>query len=186
MKINITKLLAGESNKITIDRTIPITGSETDGVILSSDNEPIDTNIDGVVFTSPVHVTGEIVNKGGYIRLIAHASIKYEAECARCLKHLTREFSIDFERTVVGQGSLANTDIDDTDDYIEIVDGGIDIDNVTVEQIMMEFPSRELCSDDCKGLCPKCGKDLNEGECNCPKKEIDPRLAILQKLLEKS
>jgi uncharacterized protein len=48
----------------------------------------------------------------------------------------------------------------------------------------MEFPSRFLCSDDCKGLCQRCGKNLNEGACNCGKDEIDPRLAPLKKILE--
>ena len=78
-----------------------------------------------------------------------------------------------------------NTSYEDTDDYIEIVDGMLDIETVSAEQLMMEFPVKELCSDDCRGLCSKCGKDLNTGECGCEKKEIDPRLAILQKLLEK-
>jgi uncharacterized protein len=48
----------------------------------------------------------------------------------------------------------------------------------------MEFPLRFLCHDDCKGLCQRCGKNLNEGECDCSKKEIDPRMAPLQKLLD--
>ena len=42
---------------------------------------------------------------------------------------------------------------------------------------------RVLCSEDCKGLCPKCGRDLNEGECGCDLKEPDPRLAVLAQLL---
>ena len=52
------------------------------------------------------------------------------------------------------------------------------------EQMEIEFPIRFLCKDDCLGLCSKCGKNLNEGECSCEKKEIDPRLLPLQKLLE--
>ena len=48
----------------------------------------------------------------------------------------------------------------------------------------VKFPVRFLCDEDCKGLCPKCGKDLNEGECSCVTKEVDPRLEPLRKLLE--
>jgi uncharacterized protein len=80
---------------------------------------------------------------------------------------------------------LVNTTEDDGEDYIELADGKLELEETAIEQLMMEFPMKELCSPDCKGLCPKCGKDLNEGECGCVKKEIDPRLAILQKLLEK-
>ncbi|MBE6611156.1 MAG: DUF177 domain-containing protein [Ruminococcaceae bacterium] len=122
---------------------------------------------------------------GGYIRLTAKVSVEYDAECARCLKSVHRTFAVEFERTVVNQGELVNQEDDDGDDYIEIVDGKLALEETAAEQLMMEFPTKELCREDCKGLCPKCGRDLNTGECGCVKKEIDPRLAILQKLLEK-
>lgn len=175
MRIDMRSLLAGETNKIVLDHTFSL----TDG------DYPFDTEIGGVTFTHPVHVRGEIVNMGGYIRLSAEASVKYDTECARCLTELHRELSVSLERTVVNQGSLENTPEEEADDYLEIIDGELDIETPAAEELMMEFPTRELCSEDCKGLCPKCGKNLNEGECGCVTKEIDPRLAILQKLLEK-
>jgi uncharacterized protein len=52
-------------------------------------------------------------------------------------------------------------------------------------QLEMEFPLRFLCKEDCKGLCQRCGKNLNEGECGCETKEFDPRLAPLKALLER-
>jgi uncharacterized protein len=175
MAIEMRPLLIGETSKITLDYDFSLTDSEF----------PFDTAIDGVVFTKPCHVDGEIVNMGGYIRLRAAVSVEYDAECARCLKPLKRCFEVELERTVVEQGELVNSEEDDGEDYIETVDGKLELDTAAAEQLMMEFPMKELCSEDCKGLCPKCGKDLNEGECGCVKKEIDPRLAILQKLLEK-
>lgn len=182
MRIDLRKLLAGEINKMPLDYTFPISESMDAG---SDKMDSIDTEIDGVVFTSQVEVKGEIVNMGGYMRLCATASVDYDAECARCLVPLSRSLSVDVERTLVPKDSLENTSEDEADDYLEIVDSSIDPDNTFIEELMMEFPYRELCSEDCKGLCPKCGKNLNEGECGCVKKEIDPRLAILQKLLEK-
>ena len=184
MRIDVRRLLAGEINRIALDYSFPIdkAGEPDDG---SEADEPIDTTIDRVVFAGPVRVSGEIVNMGGYMRFEAEASIEYDAECARCLKPLHRSFSVTLERTVVTEGSLENTPEDEADDYLEAAGGWIDPDRTIVEELMMEFPTRELCSEDCKGLCPKCGKDLNEGDCGCVKKEIDPRLAILQKLLEK-
>ena len=175
MAIDMRPVLSGEVTKLPFDYSFSLTESDFG----------FDTKVDGVVFTTPAYVSGEIVNMGGYIGLRAKVSVDYDAECARCLKPLSRSFTAEFERTVVNRGELVNTSEDEADDYIQIVDGMLELDAVAAEQLMMEFPTKEICSDDCKGLCARCGKDLNEGDCGCPKKEIDPRLAILQKLLEK-
>lgn len=175
MAIDMRNVLSGEVVKLAFGYDFSLTEKDFG----------FDTNIDGVVFTKPAHISGEIVNMGGYIGLSATVSVCYSAECARCLKPLERSFEVTFERTVVNRGELVNTSEEDTDDYIQIVDGMLELDCVAAEQLLMEFPMKEVCSEDCKGLCSKCGKDLNGGECGCVTKEIDPRLAILQKLLEK-
>ena len=69
-------------------------------------------------------------------------------------------------------------------DYVIVEDGFLDIDEQMKEQLELEFPSRFLCNDDCRGLCQKCGKNLNDGNCGCSTKEIDPRLMPLQKILD--
>ncbi len=175
MVVDVKKLLSMEQPKIELD----------DAFSLTDGDFPFDTEIDGVVFSKPVHVTGEIVNMAGYIRLRAKAGVEYETECARCLEPLVRSLSVEIERTLVAKGELVNTSEDESDDYLEVTDGVFDLSLPLAEELMMAFPTKELCREDCAGLCPKCGKNLNEGECGCVKKEIDPRLAILQKLLEK-
>ncbi|MBI5187527.1 MAG: DUF177 domain-containing protein, partial [Nitrospirae bacterium] len=52
------------------------------------------------------------------------------------------------------------------------------------EQVMLNLPMKPLCSDSCKGICPQCGTDLNEGNCGCSREDIDPRLEVLKRLLE--
>lgn len=175
MALDVRKILSGEASKLDVNHSFSLADS----------GFPFDTQVDGVVFTKPVSVTGALVNMGGYISLDVTVSAQYDTECARCLKPLSRTFETSFSRTVVRKGELVNTSEEDADEYIEIVDGMLDVETAAAEQLMMEFPMREVCSEECKGLCFKCGKDLNEGDCDCPKKEIDPRLAILQKLLEK-
>ncbi len=175
MAIDMRTVLSGEVAKLALDYDFSLTERDFG----------FDTDINGVVFTKPAHVSGEIVNMGGYIGLTATVSVCYNTECARCLKPLERCFEVTFERTVVNRGELVNTSDEEADDYIQIVDGMLELDSVAAEQLLMEFPMKEVCFEDCKGLCPKCGKDLNDGDCGCVKKEIDPRLAILQKLLEK-
>ena len=62
-------------------------------------------------------------------------------------------------------------------------DSVMELDEPVGELLFLELPSKDLCSEDCRGFCPKCGKDLNTGDCDCNGKEIDPRLAVLQKFL---
>jgi uncharacterized protein len=64
-----------------------------------------------------------------------------------------------------------------------VFDGeAIDVDEIVKEQILLAVPTRMLCREDCKGICPECGADKNTGECNCVTDEIDPRWAALKDL----
>ena len=173
MKLDLRPLLAGE-RLLTFDYELPL------------DIDPEDTSsfLYGVSFPSPMKVTGEITNTAGYMRMTLTMSVDYQAECARCLAPLSGEFSLDLEKTVAPREVLTDLDEDKLDDYAIIEDGFLDMDELVMDQMEMEFPLRFLCHEDCKGLCQRCGKNLNEGECDCQKKEIDPRLAPLQKLLD--
>ncbi len=139
-------------------------------------------NLPDVIFTDRVHIKGKFSNLSGYMSISLTATLPYTTHCARCFKDVSGIFSLDFEKPVAVKGTLSD---EDSDDYLFVKKGLIDPDPVLLEAMMLEFPMVFLCKEDCKGLCPKCGKDLNEGECGCPKKEIDPRLAILGKLLDK-
>ena len=59
-----------------------------------------------------------------------------------------------------------------------------DLDPLITEDIFLDLPSKLLCSEDCKGLCPVCGKNRNEGDCGCEKQTVDPRLEILKQLMK--
>ncbi len=135
---------------------------------------------DGVTFTDDVRMTGEITNRGGYMRLEAEADIPYTGVCARCLSEVSGEFTMPFERTVVTEGTLTEEQLEDNiDEYVVLNDGILDIDDAVREAIILTFPMRLLCDEECPGLCPKCGKPRREGDCACPTKEIDPRWAVL-------
>ena len=111
-------------------------------------------------------------------------SVDYESACARCLTPLSGSFTLDLEKTVAPRDVLSDLPEEKLDDYVIIEDGFLDIDEQMKEQLELEFPSRFLCNEDCMGLCHKCGKNLNDGECGCNTKEIDPRLLPLQKILD--
>ncbi len=166
MKLDLRRLLSGELDRIDIDYTL-------DSSVLP--------DFDDVKFSDNVNVSGAITNNGGYMKLTLLSSLNYKAICARCLKEISDVLNISFEKTVCEEGDLQN---EDNDDYVEISDGMLDIDEALIEDIILNFPSKVLCNDDCKGLCPKCGIDLNTSSCKCVTKEIDPRLAPLLKFFD--
>lgn len=142
--------------------------------------------LDRITFKGDARVTGHITDSAGYMRLCATASLAYSAECDRCLEEVEGEFALDFERTVADEGTLTDEQLEDNiDEYVVISDAKLDIDEQLTEALLLEFPRKILCSEDCPGLCPKCGKMLKYGACGCPTKEIDPRLAVLAQLLDK-
>ena len=167
MTIDVKPLLRGEVKSIKLDYTLPV-------------------ELDGIRFEEEAHVVGEILDRAGYMRLTLKLSVPYVAECARCLDEVRGFFEEDFERTVVTKGSVSDEELDENvDEYAVINDNGeLDVDEEVAETIVLAFPKKILCDEDCQGLCPKCGKRKKEGDCGCVTKEIDPRLAILQKLLD--
>ncbi len=170
MVLDITSLINGKKSRIDFEYTIE-----------GSDENPV-LPPDDVSFTAPVRVKGYITDNAGYMALLATAEIDYSSRCARCLEDISGTFILEFNRTVATKGTLQN---EDDDSYVIVKNGLLDIDRELVEDLLLEFPVKLLCKEECKGLCSKCGKNLNFGECDCPKKkEIDPRLAIFQKLLE--
>jgi uncharacterized protein len=171
MVLDLTSIISGKVNTLDFEYDID-TDSEESALIPPDD----------VSFAPPVHVKGTVVNTAGYMTLSLTAELEYSTHCARCLKDISGKFILNFNRTVANSGTLQD---EDNDDYVIMKNGKLDIDRELVEEMLLEFPSKFLCEEECAGLCPKCGKNLNFGPCDCPKKkEIDPRLAILQKLLE--
>jgi uncharacterized protein len=143
--------------------------------------------VSGVCFDGDAHVEGAVTDNSGYMRLELKTALTYHGECARCLEEVDGVFEIDFERTVVNEGVLTEAQLEDNvDEYVIIKDGMLDIDEQLKEELLLGFPTKILCSEDCPGLCSKCGKPLRQGDCGCPKKEIDPRLAVLATLLDKN
>ena len=74
---------------------------------------------------------------------------------------------------------------EENEDIVLLEEGTVDAEDLARTAFILGMDTKTLCSEDCKGLCPRCGADLNLGPCSC-KKEVDPRLAVLAKLLNKS
>lgn len=146
-----------------------------DGAVLALD---YDYDIEDASVATPVHVKGEIFNKTGIVSLKAKATFDYSTECALCCKPLIRHATIPVHHVLLTE--LHDEDFDDL--YVQIENMRLNVDELVTEDIWLAIPARFVCREDCKGLCPQCGADLNDGPCGCTK-TIDPRLAALSQLL---
>jgi len=100
---------------------------------------------------------------------------KTAIECTRCLTPLLYTFQVELSELFTLNSSGAYV-IDDGD--------MIDLTPILREEGILSIPMQALCKPDCKGLCPECGHNLNEGSCDCVRDTIDPRLSLLRTLLE--
>ncbi len=139
----------------------------------------IDLSGDGFEeFVSPASFKGRVTNMSGYILFEGNVVAEYKTFCSFCLKPLDRTLEVGVSMPVAQ--TLENLD---TDEYIIAEGGMIDLGELARSAVILNMPSRELCREECKGLCPKCGKDKNVGECSCKVSEPDPRWQKLRDLL---
>ena len=132
------------------------------------------------VFPGLLAVSGEVENRAGVVVLRYQIKGSMPLECDRCLMQTDRLIDKKFEHTVVAQ-----TSNDDTDDaFINVPDGVLDIDEIAASDLQLDLPQIFLCKDDCKGLCPICGADLNYNNCGCQSDSTDPRMQKLRNLLK--
>ncbi len=172
MKLDITTIQNGKEREKKFEYALD--PAECDAAVYFGDE---------VTLTAPLEVTVTVTDRGEYIGVLADAAVVYEKECARCLAPVECRTECSFERYIPGKGK--SSDAFDEDDVITVTDGEIDVDAAICEEAALSLPTIVLCSDDCPGLCPKCGKRLADGDCGCLKvKEIDPRMKIFEKLLE--
>ena len=128
--------------------------------------------------TQPVRAEGRVTNHAGALVLEGTARSVLDLACDRCGKEFSRE-------KVVALDSLVAHELEDdeTDEIILLEGTELDLDEVVTTAYILAMDTKNLCSDDCKGLCAKCGVDLNVETCRC-KPDVDPRLAALAQLLD--
>jgi uncharacterized protein len=144
---------------------------------------PVD---EGVKLTAPATVNGRIRLAGNEVFVNGHVDTRTQVECDRCLKMIELPVNADFELEYITGTEYESSEVAELTEAemsVSVFDGhALDVDEIVKEQILLAVPTRMLCREDCKGICPQCGTDRNTGECNCETKEIDPRWAALKNL----
>ncbi len=128
---------------------------------------------------NPIVMKVKAANRAGVVTLTITYEYTLFLNCDRCLNPYTQDIVKNEEHTVVRK-----LNDNDNDDIIEAPLGVVDLVELATNDIITDLPDKFLCKEDCKGLCPKCGCNLNDGNCNCDLRETDPRLAALDKFFE--
>ena len=128
----------------------------------------------------PVLAQGSVVNHAGALVLNGTARSELDLVCDRCGKEFSREKVVALDMLLADE-----LEQEDSEDEIFLLDGNeLDLDELVTTAFVLAMDTKNLCSEDCKGLCAKCGANLNLGPCGC-RPEVDPRLAALAQLLDK-
>ena len=163
MKIQISDIVSGKGRHKNIDYTFEMNPFEFEGDII----KPV----------SSCSVQGDISSKDNILLLNINIKVNLEMNCSRCLDTFIYPIDIDIEERFTN-----NKELQDNEEIIFVDSDTLDIAKIVENVIISTLPIKRLCTDDCKGLCYQCGKNLNEGSCQCETNDVDLRLAKLQEL----
>ena len=173
MKIDLTSLKREKKSQVDLNFLLNL--------------DTINYHGDEIKQQSPASVTGKLYIINDKVFLTCEVSIVFEVNCSRCLKPFDYPMHINIDAELVREETVE--DDDEIDDLIYFQNDVIDTAEVVRENIILQLPMKMLCSKNCSGLCPQCGKDLNQHQCECNQAEqeeevkMDPRLAKLKELL---
>lgn len=166
MLINLSDVLS-EQHK-TIDKTVPV---EMKSFQCELGEFPITKKDD-------VHIIAEHI-KDKELSIKGSTKLTIQIPCDRCLDAVPFEFDLDFVKTV--DLSCSDADLIEGLDESNYIDGfNLDVDKLLYNEILIGWPMKVLCCEDCKGICNICGQNLNVGTCNCEDTGLDPRMSVIR------
>jgi uncharacterized protein len=172
MKIDVLSLREGD-NSLQFREGAP--GLELDGL--------------SVEFTSDIVVSLRLHKSGDEIIVRGVANGTLNEECSRCLGRYGRKFDVEFEifcGKIGAHAGAQEAEEGESDAFMAYHDGKtLEIGPVVREAIVLSLPMKALCREDCKGLCPACGVNLNDVKCDCVVKKTNARWSILEKFEKK-
>ena len=169
MIIDVSSKLKVSGEKIDIDCALDLSSAEFMGTTYK--------------FLAPVSVRGSVANNGKSLILRAECNGTMQTQCGRCLKDIEETFYFPLEEQLI-----QNDDAEISGDEDVIVFDGytFELDEIILNNFLMNINGSYLCKEDCMGLCPSCGKNLNEGDCSCENIDIDPRWSTLLDIMKNS
>ena len=164
MRFDVRPILYAPGKKLAFDFALDLSGVEFAGRFPA---------------VEPVRAVGSVRNSADVLTLDMTVSTTLHTCCDRCGKELLVKKSVPYTCILAQE-----VQDDDSDEIVLLEDGQADVEELARTAFILDMDSKFLCSEDCKGLCPRCGADLNKGPCSCGR-DPDPRLAVLAALLKK-
>ncbi len=169
MLVNLTDVLRNEGRKIT--REIPLEMKCFENGMGSYE----------ILSASPIFLT--LTNAGpDRAKIEGNVNLCFKTSCDRCLEETVTELNLIFERIAATPG----TEDEEAEGPELTEDCQLDVENFIHNEILINWPTKILCREDCKGICPVCGRNLNSGECGCDTFVPDPRMAVIQDIFNKN
>ena len=169
--------------KIELKRTSEDFSQKLD---LEESPEVLELQADGAVFEKPVKVELTVSKTQDQLICRGKVSTSIKMECSRCLAEYEEDLSSDLDFVIDLAGNLEGVKSEEEGYFFaDPTSTFFEIDPLVREAIILSFPLKPLCSENCKGLCPICGADLNRSKCTCVREKTDPRWDQLKGLLKK-
>ena len=171
MLIDLSKLLQNEGDSIEI--SVPL---EMNEISFQMGTYPIKKK--NPVFVKAVH------EKERTLRIEFREELQVEIPCGRCLSPVLVPFELNGEYKV--DMKLTGQEREKLLDETEFIQGeSLDADILIRNELLTQWPIRVLCKEDCKGICSRCGANLNERDCGCENDSGDPRMAAIKDIFSK-
>ncbi len=164
MILDLKRIFATDNSVLEIEHSLDMSDVDFFG------NYPLKT---------PVKINGSVSNKASVVSLKLTIEYVFAADCDRCGVYAQHNHTVYVDKMLA-----TAIERQESDTIITVPDMKLDVDEFVYSEVILDLPSKHLCNDNCKGICFKCGKNLNEGECGCTTQEVDPRLAKLMELLD--
>jgi uncharacterized protein len=160
MKIDISSLLKADNASLDVE--------------FNETLEELNEATDGFEFNDAVNFIGTLAKIGGIIKLQGKLKTTYAVKCYRCLKDISGNLDINVKENFVNSENNSDSEI------YTYVGNNLEINTALRDNIILNLPMKQVCSEDCKGLCPNCGTDLNVGTCECKGNDINPKMEALK------
>ena len=162
MLIDISKILMKKGETLSFEGEEPITSIED-----CPDVQKV---------LEPVKVKGTVTNVKGSFEVCAKCEAAVLMACSRCLEPVKVKAQFDLDELFSNTGNEEEAETFEAE--------SLDLTSAIKRNLLLNLPMKVICKEDCKGLCPHCGADRNVTDCDCDKKQIDPRFAALRALLD--
>lgn len=163
MNYSLKPLFMGDVSVVPIEETLDLSALEV------QENKP---------FVQPVRVIGTVQYVDGVVTLRAEVQYRFDGVCDRCAEPFQRMETLSISHVLV-----TSLNDESNEDFVLLKDFQLSLDELVIADLLLSLPMKSLCREDCRGLCPQCGRNLNEGLCGCRQETVDPRLAALKDLL---